>query len=128
MVTSLMEDREIISLCSNIVETFENESPIVFDNDLANNILENMLKLYLRICSFSLTRDIVQFHKEKKKEESLRKTIKKSHKLCLQEYRVFNIQKKNNFYNITKKKFCIFLLIKKITLLITNVMISPNTA
>ena len=50
MVTSLMEDREIISLCSNIVETFENESPIVFDNDLANNILENMLKLYLRIC------------------------------------------------------------------------------
>ena len=64
MVTSLMEDREIISLCSNIVETFENESPIVFDNDLANNILENMLKLYLRICSFSLTR--VQLHKEKK--------------------------------------------------------------
>ena len=64
MVTSLMEDREIISLCSNIVETFENESPIVFDNDLANNILENMLKLYLCICSFSLTR--VQLHKEKK--------------------------------------------------------------
>ena len=85
MVTSLMEDREIISLCSNIVETFENESPIVFDNDLANNILENMLKLYLSICSFSLTRDIVQLHKEKKKEKSLRKTIKKSHKLCLQE-------------------------------------------
>ena len=44
IVTSLMEDREIISLYSNILETFEN--PIVFDNDLANNILENMLKLY----------------------------------------------------------------------------------
>ena len=99
MVTSLMEDREIISLhsYSNIVETFENESHIVFDNDLANNILENMLKLYLRICSFSLTRDIFQLHKEKKKEKYLRKTIKKSHKLCLQEYRVFNIQKKTIF-------------------------------
>ena len=35
-----MEDREILSFYSNIVETFENESPIVFDNDLANNILK----------------------------------------------------------------------------------------
>ena len=30
MVSSLMEDREIISLYSNIVETFENENLIVF--------------------------------------------------------------------------------------------------
>ncbi|XP_065653674.1 uncharacterized protein LOC136080663 [Hydra vulgaris] len=85
MVSSLMEDRKIISLYSNIVETFENENSVSY-SDLANNILENMLKLYLRIRSFSLTKDIVQLHKEKKKVKSLRKTIKKaSQKLCLQE-------------------------------------------
>ncbi|XP_065653296.1 uncharacterized protein LOC136080495 [Hydra vulgaris] len=85
MVSSLMEDRKIISLYSNIVETFENENSVSY-SDLANNILENMLKLYFRIRSFSLTKDIVQLHKEKKKVKSLRKTIKKaSQKLCLQE-------------------------------------------
>ena len=41
-----MEDREIISLYSNIVETFENENPIVFDSGLGNNILENALSLH----------------------------------------------------------------------------------
>jgi hypothetical protein len=86
MVNSLMEDTEIISLYSNIIETFETENFVAFDSDLANNILENMLKLYLRVRSFSLTRDIVQLHKEKKKEKSLHKTIKKaSQKLCIQE-------------------------------------------
>ncbi|XP_065646260.1 uncharacterized protein LOC136076757 [Hydra vulgaris] len=85
MVSSLMEDRKIISLYSNIVETFENKNSVSY-SDLANNILENMLNLYLRIRSFSLTKDIVQLHKEKKKVKSLRKTIKKaSQKLCLQE-------------------------------------------
>ena len=85
MVSSLMEDREILSLYSIIVETSENENSVSF-SDLANNILEIILKLYLRIRSFSLTKDIVQLHKEKKKVKSLRKTIKKaSQKLCLQE-------------------------------------------
>ena len=79
VVLSLMKDSDIRSLYNSIVtDTFNNCS-----SEIKENLLEKMLKLYLRVRAFSTAKDIIQKHRNEKKkkpekEKGLRKGLKTS--------------------------------------------------
>ena len=77
MISSLMNNTEVVSFFNTLAETGEGD-PI--EAELKYNLLEGMLKLYLRVRAFSLARDITDKHKfsaKKNKAKALRKGIKK---------------------------------------------------
>ena len=77
MTECLMTDPEIVSVYNNIIK----ESETHIDQEITDNLLEKMLKLYLRVRAFSLAKDIIGKHSaasKAKKAKGLRKTIKKS--------------------------------------------------
>ena len=68
-----MDNPDIVSLFSVISDGID------IQNEIKDNILENMLELYLRVRSFSFAKDITS--KQKKlhdKDKGLRKEIKRS--------------------------------------------------
>lgn len=74
----LMQDTEVISYYNSVVDTSGVKN---FQDENKENLLENMIQLYLRVRSFSLARDIVGKHKlasKQKRTKALRKDIKKS--------------------------------------------------
>jgi len=77
MTECLMTDPEIVSVYNNIIK----ESETHIDQEIPDNLLEKMLKLYLRVRAFSLAKDITGRHSaasKAKKAKGLRKTIKES--------------------------------------------------
>ena len=75
----LLKDCEIISAYNAAVEC----SGITIDNEIKVNLLEHMLKLYLRVRAFSYAKDVADKHKselkrKKSTSKSLRKDIKKA--------------------------------------------------
>ena len=69
-------DTDLVSMYNSLVET----ATLPLDPELRKNLLENMLKLYLRVRTFSFARDITEKHKyasKKSKAKALRKVIKK---------------------------------------------------
>jgi hypothetical protein len=78
IVYELLQDPDVISFYNCIVDRSDENN---VDDELKMNLLEDMLKLYLRVRAFSLTKDIVTKHKQfvkRTKAKGLRKTIKKS--------------------------------------------------
>ena len=71
MTTELLQKYEIISIYDNILENCD-----AINDELSRNALENMIKLYLRVRAFSLTRDLAAKHSSSRKSKSLRSTIK----------------------------------------------------
>ena len=68
---------EIVSLFNNLIE----DSGVAINSEVKDDLLENMLSLYLRVSSFSYAKDITNKHKfelKKKKSKALRKDIKKA--------------------------------------------------
>ena len=68
---------EVASLFNSLIEN----SGVAIDSEVKDNLLENMLKLYLRVGSFSYARDITNKHMfalKKEKNKALRKDIKKA--------------------------------------------------
>ena len=75
---SLMQDTEVISYYNSVVDTCGVEN---IDSEDRENLLQNMLQLYIRVRAFSLARDIVGKHRQaskQKRSKALHKNIKKS--------------------------------------------------
>ena len=75
---SLMQDTEVVSYYNSVVDTSGVEN---LQDEEKDNLLQNMLQLYLRVRAFSLARDIVGKHKlasKQKLAKCLRKDIRKS--------------------------------------------------
>ena len=76
MTYELLKDAEVVSLYNVIIEG----SGLLVDNETKKNLLENTIKLYIRVRAFSLAKDITTNHKiktqQKKAEGGLRKNIK----------------------------------------------------
>ena len=73
----LLVNTKVASLFTSIIEN----SGVAIDSEVKDNLLENMLKLYLQIRSFSYARDIANKHMfalKKKKNKAQRKDIKKA--------------------------------------------------
>lgn len=53
----------------------------ICDSEITNNLMEHMIRLYLRVRAFSLAKDVTNKHKlstKTKKSKSLRKSIAKA--------------------------------------------------
>ena len=77
MVDHLLFDTEVISMYNCLIEN----ATLPLDFEVKNNLLENMLKLYLRVRSFSFARDVAGNHlyaSRKVKTKALPKDIKKA--------------------------------------------------
>ncbi len=77
MVSQLRMETRIVSLYNNLVV----DADVGLNSEVKKNLLENILKLYLRVRAFSYTKDITNQHKcklKKTKAKALRKNIKKS--------------------------------------------------
>ena len=78
MVEELLQDVELVSIFNGIIESSGNSNDI--DVDVQNNIILTMLKLYLRVPTFSLSRDVIARHRQelkvKKANKGIRKTLK----------------------------------------------------
>ena len=77
MTKSLLMNTKVVSLFNNLID----DSGVAIDSEIKDNLLENMLNLYLRVRSFSYAKDITNKHKfalKKKKSKALRKDIKKA--------------------------------------------------
>ncbi len=77
MTECLMKDMDVISVYDNIIQ----QSGTDINNETKDNLLEKMLTLYLRVCAFSVAKDLTGKHRAKikdKKAKSLRKTITKA--------------------------------------------------
>ena len=77
MINNLLMNTEVVSLFNNLIE----DSGVAIDSEVKDNLLENMLSLYLRVRSFSYAKDITNKHKfelKKKKSKALQKDIKKA--------------------------------------------------
>ena len=75
---SLVQDTEFISYYNSVLDTCGVEN---IDSEDRENLLQNMLQLYIRVRAFSLARDIVGKHRQaskQKRSKALRKNIKKS--------------------------------------------------
>lgn len=73
MVLNLMSDSDVVSLYSLISDGLDCSC------ELKKNVLENAMKLFLRVRSFSLAKDITSKEKNAKfREKGLRKSIKKT--------------------------------------------------
>ena len=73
----LMKVNEVRSIYSALIEI----SGVKMENEIADNLLEKMLTLYLRVRSFTNAKDITSKHKIKSKKsrsKALRKDIKRS--------------------------------------------------
>ena len=82
MVDELLRNSEIISMYGSLTE------PISLDinEEIKENLLASLIRLYLRVRAFSLARDITSKHRlalKAKKAKALRKNIKKPTKLHL---------------------------------------------
>jgi len=78
IIDQLMMDTQVISMYNSLVDDDENYS---IKSEVKFSVLENMLKLYLRVRAFSFAKDIVNNHKfamKKSKARALRKDIKKA--------------------------------------------------
>ena len=80
MTEELLQDTKIISLYKAIIGTSDTNG---LDNEVKVNLLENILKLYLRVRSFSFVKDITSHKKQKQrnlkfKTKALRNDIKKA--------------------------------------------------
>ena len=64
MTEELLQDTKIISLYKAIIGTSDTNDR---DNEVKVNLLENILKLYLRVRSFSFAKDITSHKKQKKR-------------------------------------------------------------
>ncbi len=71
-----MINTQVVSLYDSLVEN----SGVKIDPEVKDNLLENMLKLYLRVRAFSFAKDVIDKHLalKRKKSKSLRKDIKKA--------------------------------------------------
>ena len=77
MTNNLLMNTEVVSLFNTLSE----DSGVAIDSEIKDNLLENMLNLYLRVRSFSYAKDVTNKHKfalKKKKSKALRKDIKKA--------------------------------------------------
>ena len=78
MIEELFQDVELISIFNTIMESAGKSHTI--DVDVKNNVLITMLKLYLRVRTFSLSPDIIARHRQelkvKKANKGIRKTLK----------------------------------------------------
>ena len=78
MVEELLQDVELVSIFNGIIESSGNSNDI--DVDVKNNIILTMLKLYLCVRTFSLSRDVIARHRQelkvKKANKGIRKTLK----------------------------------------------------
>ena len=80
MTEELLQDTKIISLYKAIIGTSDTNG---LDNEVKVNLLENILKLYLCVHSFSFAKDITSHKKQKQrnlkfKTKALRNDIKKA--------------------------------------------------
>ena len=74
----LMMDTQVISMYNSLVDDYDNYS---IKSVVQFSVLENMLKLYLRVRSFAFANDSVHNHKlamNQSKARALRKDIKKA--------------------------------------------------
>ena len=62
MVEELLQDVELVSIFNGIIESSGDSNDI--DVNIKNNILLTMLKLYLRVPTFSLSRDVIARHRQ----------------------------------------------------------------
>ena len=78
MIEELFQDVDLISIFNTIMESAGKSHTI--DVDIKNNVLITMLKLYLRVRTFSLSPDIIARHRQelkvKKANKGIRKTLK----------------------------------------------------
>ena len=70
----LLKDSVIVSIYSNLVE----ESRVKLATELKHKLLENMLKLYLRVWSFSFAKDLTYEQKLKLKQKKSKRLRKKN--------------------------------------------------
>ena len=73
-----MQDTEVISHYNSVVDNSGVENIDIEDRE---NLLQNMLQLYIRVRAFSLARDSVGKHRlasKQKRSKALRKNIKKA--------------------------------------------------
>ena len=80
MTEELLQDTKIISLYKAIIGASETND---LDNEVKVNLLENILKLYLCVCSFSFAKDILSHKKQEQrnlkfKTKVLRNYIRKT--------------------------------------------------
>ena len=76
IVSALMTNMTIIALYQNWIKTVEAE----IDESIAFDLLEKLIRLYIRVRSFSATKDIVnKYRKKHAKTKALRTELKKSH-------------------------------------------------
>ena len=80
MTEELLQDTKIISLYKAIIGASDTND---LDNEVKVNLLENILKLYLRVRSFSFAKDITSHKKQEQrnlkfKTKALRNDIKKA--------------------------------------------------
>ena len=78
MIEQLFDDVDLVSIFNSIVESSGASKDI--DVHVKNEILISMLKLYLRVCTFSLSRDVIARHRQelkvKRANKGIRKTLK----------------------------------------------------
>ena len=80
MTEELLQDTKIINLYKAIIGASDTNN---VDNEVKVNLLENILKLYLRVRSFSFAKDITSHKKQEQrnlkfKTKALRNDIKKA--------------------------------------------------
>ena len=80
MTEELLQDTKIINLYKTIIGASDTNN---VDNEVNVNLLENILKLYLRVRSFSFAKDITSHKKQEQrnlkfKTKALRNDIKKA--------------------------------------------------
>eukprot|EP00794_Sanderia_malayensis_P002686 gene2686-3108_t len=78
IISQLMTETRIISLYNSLIVE---DDLIKKNSEVKKNLLENKLKLYLRVRAFSFANDLTNRHKyalKKNKEKALRKDIKKA--------------------------------------------------
>ena len=78
IISTLEKNSEVISSFNAIIEY----SCVHVTEEVEDNLLANMLKLFLKVRSFSLSRDIVEKHRQNMKlkriKSGLRKSLKKN--------------------------------------------------
>ena len=78
MIEQLFDDVDLVSIFNSIVESSGASKDI--DVHVRNKILISMLKLYLRVRTFSLSRDVIARHRQelkvKRANKGIRKTLK----------------------------------------------------
>ena len=78
MVEELLQVVELVSIFHAIIESSGKSNDI--DVNVKNNILITMLMLYLRVRTFSLSRDVIARHRQelkvKKANKGIHKTLK----------------------------------------------------